>query len=49
MVVVDLDNNIHIAAITSGGAQGMFLKLNTFGEEAFLNVCVRIVENYIAA
>ena len=28
---------IHISAITSGGSQAMFFKINTFGEEAFLD------------
>lgn len=28
---------IYISAITSGGSQAMFFKLNTLGEEAFLN------------
>lgn len=28
---------IHLSAITSGGSQAMFFKLNTFGEEAFLD------------
>ncbi len=28
---------ICMSAITSGGSQAMFFKLNTFGEEAFLN------------
>ena len=27
---------IHLCAITSGGSQGMFFKVNTWGEEAFL-------------
>lgn len=31
------DGNIHLTAITSGGSQGMFLKINTFGEKAFLD------------
>lgn len=31
------DDNIHLSAITSGGSQAMFLKINTFGEEAFLD------------
>ena len=30
-------SEIYVSAITSGGSQGMFLKINTFGEEAFLN------------
>ena len=28
---------IHISAITTGGSQAMFFKINTFGEEAFLD------------
>ena len=28
---------IYISAITSGGSQAVFFKLNTFGEEAFLD------------
>ena len=28
--------NIHLSAITSGGSQALFFKVNTFGEEAFL-------------
>ena len=27
---------VYVCGITSGGSQGMFLKINTFGEEAFL-------------
>ncbi len=28
---------VHLSAITSGGSQAMFFKINTFGEEAFLD------------
>lgn len=28
---------IHVSAISSGGSQAMLFKLNTFGEEAFLD------------
>ena len=28
---------IHLSAITAGGSQAMFFKINTFGEEAFLD------------
>lgn len=31
------DGVIRLSAITSGGSQAMFFKLNTFGEEAFLD------------
>lgn len=30
------DGPIYLSAITSGGSQAVFFKLNTFGEEAFL-------------
>lgn len=30
-------DTIHLSAITSGGSQAVFFKLNTFGEEAFLD------------
>lgn len=29
---------IHLSAITSGGSQAMLFKINTFGEESFLQV-----------
>ena len=29
--------NIHISAIAAGGSQAMFFKVNTWGEEAFLD------------
>ncbi len=28
---------VHLSAITAGGSQAMFFKVNTFGEEAFLD------------
>lgn len=28
---------VHLSAIASGGSQAVFLKVNTFGEEAFLD------------
>ena len=31
------DGPIRLSAITSGGSQAMFFKVNTFGEEAFLD------------
>lgn len=31
------DGAIHLSAITAGGSQAVFFKLNTFGEEAFLD------------
>ena len=31
------DGPVHLSAIASGGSQAMFIKINTFGEEAFLD------------
>ncbi len=31
------EDAIHLSAITAGGSQAMFFKINTFGEEAFLD------------
>ena len=35
--------NIHLSAITSGGSQAMFFKMNTLGEEAFLETLEKIL------
>jgi len=37
-------NTVNMSAITSGGSQAMFFKVNTFGEEAFLE-CVNKIAN----
>ena len=37
------DGMIRLSAITSGGSQAMFFKLNTFGEQAFLNKLAEIL------
>jgi len=37
-------DNIKITAITSGGSQAMFFKINTYGEEAFLEKIVKLIE-----
>lgn len=31
------EGTVHLSAIASGGSQAMLLKLNTFGEEAYLD------------
>ena len=38
---------IFLSAITSGGSQAVFWKINIFGEEAFLDTIRETVENYI--
>ena len=39
-------DSLYLSAITSGGSQAMFFKINTFGEEAFLSCLDKVVENY---
>ena len=34
-----------LSAITAGGSQGTFFKLNTLGEEAFLDTIAPVIEN----
>ncbi len=40
------DGNVHLSAITSGGSQALFFKINTFGEAAFLDKLVEAVERF---
>ncbi len=35
--------DVHLSAVTSGGSQAVFFKINTFGEEAFLNKLREII------
>ena len=35
-----------LSAITSGGSQAMFFKVNTWGEESFLDCLYEVVDNY---
>ena len=37
-------NRVHITAISAGGSQGMFFKLNTFGEESFLDTLAAFLD-----
>ena len=41
------DGKIHISAVTSGGSQAMFFKMNTWGEEAFLDKFCEIIGEYL--
>lgn len=38
------DGPVHVSAITSGGSQAVFFKLNTLGESAFLDCLRNILE-----
>ena len=37
------DEPVRLSAITSGGSQATFIKINTFGEEAFLDKLKEII------
>lgn len=39
------DGPVHVSAITSGGSQAMFFKINTWGEEAFLECIEKVLED----
>ena len=40
------DGDVQLTAITAGGSQAMFFKINTWGEEAFLDKFIRQIEKY---
>lgn len=40
------DDYIHITAMSSGGSQAVLMKINTVGEESFLNRYIQCVEDY---
>lgn len=44
--VLAVDRALAVSAITSGGSQAVFWKLNTFGEEAFLKKAVQAIEGF---
>ena len=39
-------SSLFLTAITSGGSQAMFWKLNTLGEESFLDQVIELAESY---
>lgn len=39
------DGPIRLCAITSGGSQAVFFKINTWGEEAFLDTLKDVIRN----
>lgn len=47
VTIVGTGEDLYISAITSGGSQAVFFKINTIGEETFLELCKNSVENYI--
>ena len=48
LTLVGKGDEFFLSAITSGGSQAVFFKMNTFGEEAFLDKLVELVENLVS-
>ncbi|MBZ5738890.1 DUF6054 family protein [Nocardioides mangrovi] len=44
--VLAVGSEMAVSLVSSGGSQAMFLKLNTFGEESFLEMGVRAITGY---
>lgn len=47
VTIVGNGEDLFVSAITSGGSQAVFFKINTFGEGAFLSLCEKSVEEFI--
>ena len=45
MTLVVLGQDLFLTAITSGGSQAMFFKVNTWGEEAFLDTIQAVADS----
>ena len=46
LTLVGEGENLFLTAITSGGSQAMFFKINTWGEEAFLDTLRSLVDEF---
>ena len=46
ITLFETESELQLSAIASGGSQAMLFKVNTFGEEAFLNELVPIIKKY---
>ena len=46
LTLVGDGEELFLSAITAGGSQGMIFKINTWGEEAFLDTLRELVERY---
>jgi hypothetical protein len=44
--IMAVGDRMALSAMSSGGSQAMFFKLNTFGEEAFLRRAVEAINSY---
>ena len=46
VTLVGAGDDLFVTAITSGGSQAVFFKINTFGEESFLRCAVDVIERF---
>ena len=44
LMLTGLGDQLHLTAITAGGSQAMFFKINTWGEDAFLDTLAQAVD-----
>lgn len=49
VVVTGYQGDVHLTVSTAGGSQALFFKINTFGEERFLNEIMDGIDRYIQA
>ena len=47
ITLLEADGRIFLSAITSGGSQAMFFKINTIGENSFLDTIRNAVSQFI--
>jgi hypothetical protein len=46
ITLLGVEQNLFLSAISSGGSQAVFFKINTFGEDAFLSTIMDVVNLY---
>ncbi|NMP37355.1 MAG: hypothetical protein GX051_04425 [Clostridiales bacterium] len=46
VTLLGVGNEIRLSAVTSGGSQALIFKVNTFGEQAFLDTILETVNKY---
>jgi hypothetical protein len=46
--ILAVGQQLALSAVTAGGSEAMFFKINRFGEDAFLDQAVRAIEAYAA-
>ena len=49
LTLISENNDLFLTAITSGGSQAVFFKINTLGEDSFLEVLVTAIKKYNVA